>query len=150
MRTWRITFLVLWIVFATTLVLAKQLAIVTDTANPTKNLTTADLTKILNLKTHNWPDGKSVTVVMRDPGGPDMQLVLRRVLNMTTEQAHLFVQTHKGFIVIADSDDAVVRFVSGNRGAIGIVDLYSLTKNVNVIKIDSKLPVEQGYLLRGN
>mgnify|MGYP001793543112 CR=1 FL=1 len=65
MRTWRITFLVLWIVFATTLVLAKQLAIVTDTANPTKNLTTADLTKILNLKTHNRPDGNAGTVVTR-------------------------------------------------------------------------------------
>jgi hypothetical protein len=40
--------------------------------------------------------------------------------------------------------------VSSNRGAIGVIDLYSLTKDVNVLKIDSKLPVEQGYLLRGN
>ena len=30
------------------------------------------------------------------------------------------------------------------------IDLYSLTKDVNILKIDSKLPVEQGYLLRGN
>jgi hypothetical protein len=52
--------------------------------------------------------------------------------------------------VLADSDDAVLHFVSSNRGAIGIVDLYSLTKDVKVIKIDGKLPVEQGYLLRGN
>jgi len=87
---------------------------------------------------------------MRDPGAPDMQLVLHRVLNMTSEQARTFVQAHKGAIMVADSDDAVLRFVSSNPGAIGIVDLYSLTKDVNVLKIDGKLPVEQGYLLRGN
>jgi ABC-type phosphate transport system substrate-binding protein len=69
---------------------------------------------------------------------------------MTPEQAREFVQGHKGAIVIADSDDAVLRFVSTNRGAIGVVDLYSLTKGVTVLKIDGKLPVEQGYLLRGN
>jgi len=28
--------------------------------------------------------------------------------------------------------------------------LYSLTQDVHVVKIDGKLPVEQGYLLRGN
>ncbi|MEP6644819.1 MAG: hypothetical protein ABJA69_09985 [Acidobacteriaceae bacterium] len=150
MRIWRMGVLVLCVIATSSLVMAKQLAIVTDVANTTKDLTTGDLTKIVNLKTHSWPDGKAVTVVMRDPSTADMQLVLRRVLNMSPEQARTFVQAHKGSIVIADSDDAIVRFVSGNRGAIGIVDLYSLTKNVNVVKIDSKLPVEQGYLLRGN
>lgn len=150
MRTWRTLALVFWVLAASSLVLAKELAIVTATANTTKDLTAADLTKIINLKTHNWPDGKPVTVIMRDPSAADMQLVLRRVLNMTLEQARAFIQAHKGSIVIADSDDAVLRFVSGNRGAVGIVDLYSLTKDVNVVKIDGKLPVEQGYLLRGN
>ena len=129
---------------------AKQLAVVTDTANSTTNLSTADLLKIFNLHTKAWTDGKPVIIVVRDPSASDMQLFLRKVLNMTTDQAHAFIQAHKGSIVVADSDDAVIRFVSSNRGAIGIIDLYSLTKDVNILKIDSKLPVEQGYLLRGN
>ena len=61
--------------------LAKQFAIVTDTANSTANLTSAGLVKIFNAQTRSWPDGK---------------------------------------------------------------------KDLRVVKIDSKLPVEQGYLLRGN
>jgi len=69
---------------------------------------------------------------------------------MTPEQAHAFVVAHHGAIIVADSDDAVLRFVSSSHGALGIVDLYSLTQDVNVLKIDGKLPVEQGYLLRGN
>jgi len=128
---------------------AKQLAVVTDSENPTVNVSTADLQKIFNLRTRNWADGKAVIVVMRDPSATAMQLVLRKLLNMTPEQASSFVQAHKGALVVADSDEAVIRFVSANRGAIGVVDLYSLTKDVHVLKVDGKLPVEQGYLLRG-
>jgi len=140
----------MWMIAVSSLVHAKQLAIVTDTANTTTNVSAVDLIKIINVKIHNWPDGKPVTVIMRDPGASDMQLVLHRILNMTSEQARAFVQAHKSGIMVADSDDAVLRFVSSNPGAIGIVDLYSLTKNVNVLKIDGKLPVEHGYLLSGN
>ncbi len=139
--------LVLWVLRASSLAFAKQLAIVTNTANTTKDLSAADLTKLINIKTHNWSDSTPVTVVMRDPSAADMQIVLRRVLSMTPAQAHAFIEAHRGSIVIADSDDAVV---SNNRGAIGIVDLYSLTTDVKVVEIDGKLPVEQGYLLRGN
>lgn len=129
---------------------AKQLAVVTDTANSTTNVTTSDLQKIFNLRMRAWADGKPVIIVMRDPSAGEMQLLLHKVLNMSSDQAHAFIQAHKGSIVIADSDDAVIRFVATNRGAVGVIDLYSLTKDVNVLKIDSKLPVEQGYLLRGN
>jgi len=129
---------------------AKQLAIVTDPANSTTNLSSADLLKVFNLHTRAWADGKPVIVVVRDPSTNDMQLLLRKVLNMSPEQAHAFIQAHKGSIVVADSDQSVIRFVSSNRGAIGVIDLYSLTKDVNVMKVDNKLPVEQGYLLRGN
>ena len=129
---------------------AKQLAVVTDTANPTTNLTTAELVKIFNARTHNWADGRPVIVVIRDPESSDMELVLRKIFDMTPAQARAFIQAHKPSIVVAGSDDAVLHFVSTIRGAVGVIDLYSLTKDVNVIKIDGKLPVQQGYLLRGN
>jgi ABC-type phosphate transport system substrate-binding protein len=146
----RIWLLLFWTILASSPVYAKQLAVVTDTLNPTNNLTAAELTKIFNMHSRTWADGKPVILVLRDPSSSDMQLVLHKLLNMTTEQARTFIQAHKASIVIADSDQAVLGFVSGNRGAIGIVDLYSLTKDVSVVKIDGKLPVEQGYLLRGN
>ena len=129
---------------------AKQFALVSDKGNTTSNLTTAELVKIFNAHNRNWPDGKPITVVMRDPSSADMQLVLRKIFNMTPEQARVFVQAHRDLIMVADSDDAVLRFVSTSRGAIGVVDLYSLTQDVNVLKIDGKLPVEQGYVLRGS
>ena len=149
MKGWRIIGFAL-LITASPWLYAKQLAVVTDTANKTRDLTAGEFLKMINFRTHSWPDGTPVVLVMRDPSSTDMELVLHRVLNMTTEQAHAFVQAHKDSVVIADSDDAVLRFVSARHGAIGIVDLYSLTKDVNVLKVDGKLPVEHGYLLRGN
>ena len=142
--------MLLWVASLPCAVQAKQFAIVADKANTTSNLTAAELVKIFNAHSHTWPDGKPVTVVMRDPSSAEMQLVLRKLLNMTAEQAHTFVLSHRDSIMVADSDDAVLRFVSTSHGALGVVDLYSLTQDVNVLKIDGKLPVEQGYLLRGN
>jgi ABC-type phosphate transport system substrate-binding protein len=142
--------LLVWVAILPSAVQAKQFAIVADKANATSNLTATELVKIFNAHSHSWPDGKTVKIVMRDPSSADMQLVLRKLLNMTPEQAHAFVVAHHDVIMIADSDDAVLRFVSTSPGAIGVVDLYSLTQDVNVVKIDGKLPVEQGYFLRGN
>jgi ABC-type phosphate transport system substrate-binding protein len=146
----RIISLLAWIVLFSALAEAKQLAIVADKENSTGNVKTADLANILSGKTKNWADGKPVRIILRDPFSRDMELVFRRVLNMTPDQVHALMQARPGLIVIADSDDAVLRFVSATRGAIGIVDLYSLTKDVNVVKIDGKLPFDVGYLLKGN
>jgi ABC-type phosphate transport system substrate-binding protein len=142
--------LLLWVASLPCAAQAKQFAIVADKANTTSNLSTSELVKIFTAHSRRWPDGKPVTVVMRDPSSTDMRFVLRKLLNMTPEQAQSFIQAHRDAIMVADSDDAVLRFVSTSHGAIGIVDLYSLTQDVNVLKIDGKLPVEQGYLLRGN
>lgn len=146
----RLLLVLLWAMAAPSLVHARQLALVADTANVTTNVASSDLVKIFSAHTRTWPDGRPITIVLRDPSSADMQLVLRKLFNMTPDQAHAFIQAHKGAIIIADSDDAVIHFVSSTRGAVGVVDLYSLTKDVNVLKIDGKLPVEQGYLLRGN
>jgi ABC-type phosphate transport system substrate-binding protein len=129
---------------------AKQLAIIADKANATNNVKAADLANILTGKTKSWADGKAVKVILRDPASPDMEIVIRKVLNMTPEQFQAWIQAHPSQIVIADSDDAVLRFVAATRGAIGVVDLYSLTKDVSVVKIDGRLPFDAGYLLKGN
>jgi ABC-type phosphate transport system substrate-binding protein len=132
------------------LVEAKQLAIVAEQSNPTTNLSQEELSKIFLAKTRNWSDGTPVVLVVRHPSSPDMRLVIRRIFNMTPEEANAFVQAHHGAIIVAESDEAMITYVSKTRGAIGVVDLFSITKDVKVIKVDGKLPVEQGYCLRGD
>lgn len=59
------------------------------------------------------------------------------------------VASHRGSIVIATSAENLLQIVGSTRGAIGLVDVYSITHDVKVLKIDDKLPLEAGYLLRG-
>ncbi|MBV8051421.1 MAG: substrate-binding domain-containing protein [Acidobacteriaceae bacterium] len=129
---------------------ARQFAVVADNDNTSTNLTSAELVKIFSGHTRTWADGKPVKIILRDPNSAEMELAARKLFNMTGDQARAFARAHSDIMTIADSDEAVIRFVATTRGAIGLVDLYSLTKDVSVIKVDGKLPVEQGYFLRGN
>ena len=145
----RLLTLVLAAVLITPLAYSKQLAVVTDASNTVTEMSSAELIKIFNLHTRSWADGRTVVLVLRDPSSSEMHIALRKLFNMTQSEASTFIQNHRGAIMVADSDDAVIRYVSATRGAIGVIDLYSLTKDVKVLKIDGKLPVEQGYLLKG-
>ncbi|HXB20970.1 MAG TPA: hypothetical protein VNV88_06295 [Candidatus Solibacter sp.] len=127
---------------------AKNMAVVVDKANATANVTAADLVKILQSATKKWPDGKSITVVMRDVSSPEMQQVLQRLYKMSPDELKAFMATHKSSFVVAPSDEAVLKLVETTPGAVGLVDVYSITSHINVIKVDGKLPLEQGYVLR--
>jgi ABC-type phosphate transport system substrate-binding protein len=128
---------------------ATQLAVVVDKANNTASLTAADLAKILKLSNSKWPDGKQVVLVLRGASGPDMQLALQNLSNMSDDQIKDLLAAHKSSILIVNSEQEVLKSVSTIPGAIGLVDVYSLTSGVNVVKVDGKLPLEPGYLLRG-
>jgi hypothetical protein len=128
---------------------AKQLAVVVEKENATPALTSADLVKILKAQTKVWPDGSAVTIVIRDPDSPDMQIALDRLYKTSSDELKALVASHKGAIVVASSDEDLLQIVASKRGAIGLVDVYSITHDVNVLKIDGRLPLEAGYLLRG-
>jgi len=128
---------------------ATQLAVVVDKANSTASLSSADLAKILKLANSKWPDGKPVVLVLRGVPGPEMQLALQKLSNMSGDQVKDLLAAHKSSILVVSSEQEVLKSVSTIPGAIGLVDVYSLTSGVNVIKVDGKLPLEPGYLLRG-
>ncbi|MGD0514428.1 MAG: substrate-binding domain-containing protein, partial [Terriglobales bacterium] len=91
----RVFVLLMWVAIVPCAAQAKQFAIVADKANSVSNLTASELVKIFTAHKQNWPDGKAITIVMRDPSSADMQLVLRKLMNMTAEQAHAFVLAHR-------------------------------------------------------
>ncbi len=126
---------------------AKHMAVVVNKANSTGNLTVADLTKIFQANTHKWPDGKNITVVLRDSSSADTLEALQRLYKMNQPDLKAFLESHKGAFILADSDEALLKIVETTPGAVGLIDVYSITSKVNVMKVDGKLPLEQGYLL---
>ena len=126
---------------------AKHMAVVVNKSNSTSNVTAVELTKILQTTTRKWPDGTNITVVLRDASSPETHEALQRLYNMTESEVRAFLQNHKADFITVDSDEGVLKAVQSTPGAIGLVDVYSITGKVNVIKVDGKLPFEQGYLL---
>lgn len=128
---------------------AKNIAVVVPKSNSTGSITSADLAKMLESTSRKWPDGSSVTIVL--PGGlnaQDAELAVERVLKMNQAQARKFLADHKSAFVTGNSDQDVLNKVQSLPGSVGLVDVYSINNAIHVLKIDGKLPLEQGYLLR--
>ena len=135
---------------------AKDIAVIVNKGNASKNLTSAELTKMCRLTARKWPGGRPILVVMRDPSSPEMKLVLRKVYGLSAEEVRDLLaagshdRTQGPAVLFVDSDEVLVKMVATNPGAIGLVDVYSITGAINVLKIDGKSPLEPGYTLHGN
>ena len=129
---------------------ARDLAVITDKSNDTSAVSTADLLKLLKNDMQKWPDGRKVTIFLSNPSSSDAWLLFQKIYNMSNEEARKFADAHKGSIVVMGADDLVLKAVAQQPGSIGVVNVYSLNSSVKVMKVDGKLPFEQGYLLHGN
>ena len=135
---------------------AKDIALISNKTNHVEGITVADLVKICKGQTGHWPDGKAVSLVIRDPGTAEMRLVLERIYAMPKDEvANLIAtanhnRTNHPAIVVVDSDEAVVKKVESTPGAVGLVDVYAISGGVTVVKLGGKLPLEPGYVLHGN
>jgi hypothetical protein len=119
-------------------------------------MTLAELVKVCKGQTQRWPDGKPVSFVTRDVGAPEMKMVLDRIYGMSKDDAKATIlkanhtRINHPAVILVDSDDAVVKEVESTPGAVGLVDVYSISSGVSVLKVGGKLPLEPGYVLHGN
>ena len=123
------------------------MAVIVDKGNSAGNLASADLARILQTSSKNWPDGKKVTIVLRDLSSAETESALQKLFKLSPDELKTFFTTHKSSIVTVHSDAELLKIVESTPGALGLVDVYSITSKVNVVKVDGKLPLEQGYLL---
>jgi hypothetical protein len=135
---------------------ARDLAVVSNKANSVSAMSLADLVRVSKAQSNRWPDGKPVTLIMRQPSDPEMKLLLEKVYELPEAQVKDLIATanhgraNHPAIMIVDSDEDLVNKVASIPGAVGIVDVYSINSSVAVVRIAGKLPLEPGYLLHGN
>ena len=124
---------------------AHHMAVVVNKDNNTGEIASAHLAKIFRLEARKWADGKDVVIVLhRDFGGET--LTLERLNKMSNNELKTFIASHKQSLTFVDSDADVLRFVEATPGAVGLVEVRSIDDQVNVLKVDGKLPMEAGYL----
>jgi ABC-type phosphate transport system substrate-binding protein len=135
---------------------AKDVAVVSNKGGKVSALAMADLVKVCKAQMNRWSDGAPVTLIVRDPGSPEMKMVEEKIYGMTPDELRNLIatanhgRTNHPAILVANSDEEVIRRVQSAPGAVGLVDVYSITGAVNVVKIGGKLPLEPGYPLHGN
>jgi ABC-type phosphate transport system substrate-binding protein len=140
----------------TGLAASKDLALVSHKSNTVTTVTMPELIKICKGQTNRWPDGKPVTFITLRPASPDMKLVLEKIYGMPKDQVSAAIsaanhgRVNHPAILVVDSNETLVKKVESTPGAVGLVDVYSITGGVTVVRIGGKLPLEPGYALHGN
>ena len=135
---------------------AKDMALVSNKSNGVTEVSMAELVKICKGQTSRWPKGKPVTFFSLNPAATEMKLVLEKVYGMSSDEVSALIsnanhgRANHPAIVVVNSDKAVVEAVESTPGAVGLVDVYSITGGITVLRIESKLPLESGYPLHGN
>jgi ABC-type phosphate transport system substrate-binding protein len=154
MRTRLLSVIGLVLLTVVTAAFATDFAVIINPANPTKTMTLADLGKMFKGKTSTWANGRNVTIVLREPSTPAMKFVIEKVMGVDAEQGKTILsdaaRKSAAPVVFLGSDEEIVKAIETNPTAIGVVDVYSITGGVKVIKIDEKQPFDPGYVLKGH
>ena len=150
MYTRRLGMLCLVVMFLSPLCLAHDVAVVAGRDSSASAINSADLQKLLKADSPRWPDGKKVTIFLSDPSSPYSRLLLGKLFKVEPEKLESFLRAHKDSFTVLDSEDLVLRAVAGHPGSLGVVNVYSINSAIKVLKVDGKLPLEQGYLLHAN
>jgi len=134
----------------------RDIALISNKANRVQAMTLPDIARICKGQLSHWPDGTVASCITRDPSTPEMKLVLTRVYGMTEDEVKATInsanhgRSDRPVVILLNSDEAVVKKVETTPGAVGLVDVYSITGGVIVMRVGGKLPLEPGYPLHGN
>ena len=135
-------------------VTTQPLAIVVNRSNSVDALSTAELRRIFLGDRSHWPNGRRITVVMREPGEPERKCMLRDLYQMSESDLknHFLHGLFTGDILVSPKILAtavgVRKFVFNVPGAIGYVRLSDVDDTVKVLRVDELLPDDKGYRLK--
>ena len=130
-----------------------DIAVIVNKDNRTDKVSFRDLVKIFKQEKQYWEDGRKIYLVLQEAGSPEKEVVLQRLYKMKGEElkqfwlAKMFRGEITSFPKTVSSNEAVKRFISEVPNAIGFIDTSYVDQNVKVLRLDGKLPKEDGYIL---
>lgn len=129
----------------------KNMAVVVAADSKLPDLTLVEFTRLCKGAQKSWPDGRSFTLVLKDPTSPEMHVAVQKLLGVSPADAKTAIakiNEARPLIKIVESDEDVFRTVTTTPGAVGLVDVYTINSAVKVLHIDGKLPFDVGYALK--
>jgi len=136
----------------------RSFAAVVHPSNPSHDLRLRDLASYFDGASRQWPNSAPVVLVERDSASAPYRYLMSHVLNTTPVEykRHLQDSEYRGqaplAVKVLNSDEAACQFVFNVPSAIAVIETKSLGSAacaaVQVLRIDGKLPSEEGYRLR--
>ncbi len=132
---------------------SNDLAIIVNKSSPVNDISLVNLRKLFLAEQKYWPNGRRVTVVMREPGQAERAAVLQQLYRMSNrdyERYFLraeFTGEASGAPKSLSSAAGVRKFVYNVPGAIGYVRADEVDGSVKVVRVDGRAPGEPGYRL---
>jgi hypothetical protein len=129
------------------------MAVVVSAGSKLQDIPLAELAKRCKGTLKNWPDGRSFTLIMRDPESPDMRVAVLKLFGMPPDDVKAAIaklNESRLVVKIVESDEDLLRTIEATPGAVGILDVYAINSAVKVLRVDGKLPFDVGYALKGN
>jgi ABC-type phosphate transport system substrate-binding protein len=131
----------------------KSLAVVMSAGSKLQDVPLADLTKLCKGTQKAWSDGRSFTLVMKDPESQEMHVATQKLFGVTSGDVKASIaklNESRQVVKIVETDEELLHTVQATPGAVGILDVYSINSSVKVLRVDGKLPFDAGYALKGN
>jgi ABC-type phosphate transport system substrate-binding protein len=132
---------------------ADHLAVIVNLSNPVEDLSLKELRNIVMVERTHWPDGRKITVTLREPGLPERQAVLSLVYGMSEAgfTRYFLHATFTGQIPnsprMLSTSELVRRFLVNVPGAIGFVRQVDADTSVKTVRIDGRMPGTPNYSL---
>ena len=132
---------------------SSDIAVIVNPSTPVSNLSLAELRAILSGDRRSWDMKTPAVILMRLPGSHERDVVLQRVLKQSESDYKKFWvgKIFRGEVIFepatAPSAGLALDYVSSVQGAISFVESGQVQSRVKMLKIDGKLPGENGYPL---
>jgi ABC-type phosphate transport system substrate-binding protein len=130
------------------------IAVIVNADNPVEQLSLADLQRIVLGERRSWSGRIPLVLMMRNEGSRERNLLLQKACHMTDAEYHQYWtgKIFRGEVtsepVALPSMGTALNFVSTIKGGISFVDPASVRPGIKVMRIDGRLPGEQGYPLQ--
>jgi hypothetical protein len=131
----------------------KNMAVVISAGSKLSDVPLADLVKLCKGTQKTWSDGKSFTLIIKNPEAPEMRVAAQKLFGDPGGDVKATIaklNEPRVIVKIVASDEELLHIVETTPGAAGIIDVYSINSSVKVLRVDGKLPFDAGYALKGN
>jgi hypothetical protein len=131
-----------------------DIAVVVRGDTPVDGLTLVEFRKLLLGERQFWNGSLRVTLLLREPGAREREVILKNIYRMNEAEFRRFwiekvfrAEAQTGPKIVY-SDEMATDLVTAIPGSIAFVDATRIPKSLKELKIDGRLPGEKGYALK--